>query len=127
VPGIKLYSAEPAGFDDTARSLAAGKRLKNEPGKRSICDALMAPEPGTLTFPINVRLLAGGYAVTDAEVMSAMAFAFRELKLVVEPGGACALTALLTGKHDGRGRTTVVVCSGGNVDAEAFCTALKAG
>jgi threonine dehydratase len=127
IAGVKVYAAEPAGFDDTTRSLAAGKRLRNEPGGRSICDALMAPEPGALTFPINVRLVAGGYPVSDAEVMSAMAFAFRELKLVVEPGGATALAALLSGKHDGRGRTTVVVCSGGNVDTEMFCKALNAG
>ncbi len=122
--GIRLYTAEPAGFDDMARSLAAGRRLRNEPGSRSICDSLMAAEPGELTFPINARLAAGGYAVSDAEVTAAMAYAFRELKLVVEPGGAAALAALLAGRHDGRGRTTVVVCSGGNVDPRTYCAAV---
>jgi threonine dehydratase len=127
VPGIRVYTAEPADFDDTARSLAAGKRLGNEPGKRSICDALMSPQPGALTFPILAKLAAGGYAVSDDEVLAAVVFAFRELKLVVEPGGATALAALLSGKHDGRGRTTAIVCSGGNIDPKLLCAALLKG
>ena len=88
LPGVKIYAVDPAGFDDTARSLAANKRVGNEPGKTTICDALMAPMPGELTFAINGRLLAGGFAVSDQEVQAAMAYAFRVLKLVVEPGGA---------------------------------------
>src|SRR4029453_5047169 len=83
--------------------LAAHKRVGNEPGKTTICDALMAAMPGELTFAINGRLLAGGFAVSDREVQAAMAYAFRNLKLVVEPGGAVALAAVLAGKIDPRG------------------------
>jgi len=123
LPGVKVYAVEPAGFDDTARSLAAHKRLGNEPGK-TICDALMAAMPGELTFAINGRLLAGGFAVSDNEVQAAMAYAFRALKLVVEPGGAVALAAVLAGKIDLRARTAAIVCSGGNVDPATFCAAI---
>ena len=124
-PATRVYTVEPAGFDDTARSLAAGRRLANEPGARSFCDALLAERPGELTFAVNRRLLAGGLAVDDTETAAAMAYAFRALKLVVEPGGAVALAALLAGKIDGRGRNVAVVLSGGNVDPATFCRALK--
>ena len=124
LPDVRIYAVEPAGFDDTGRSLAAHKRVANEPGKTTICDALMAAMPGELTFAINCRLLAGGFAVTDREVQAAMAYAFRTLKLVIEPGGAVALAAVLTGKIDLRGRTAAVVCSGGNVDPATFCAAI---
>ena len=91
------------------------------PGKTTICDALMAPMPGELTFRLNDRLLAGGLAVTDEEVQAAMAYAFRTLKLVVEPGGAVALAAVLSGKHrSARARTAAIVFSGGNVDPAMF-------
>ena len=126
-PGTRVYAVEPEGFDDTRRSLEAHRRLPNEAGARSFCDALMAPMPGELTFPINDRLVAGGLAVSDAEVTQAMAFAFRVLKLVVEPGGAVALAAVLAGRIDCRNRTVAVICSGGNVDPETFCRALAAG
>jgi threonine dehydratase len=124
VPGVKVYAVEPAGFDDTARSLAAHRRLGNAPGATTICDALMAAMPGQLTFAINERLLAGGFAVSDDEVRAAMAYAFRVLKLVIEPGGAVALAAVLAGKLHLRGRTAAIVCSGGNVDPATFCTAI---
>jgi threonine dehydratase len=127
VPGIRIYAVEPAGFDDTARSLAAHRRLANEAGQTTICDALMAGMPGELTFALNDRLLAGGLAVNDDEVKAAMAYAFRVLKLVVEPGGAVALAAVLAGKIDLRGRTAAIVCSGGNVDAAMFCAVIADG
>ena len=117
---IPVYSVEPAGFDDTARSLASGQRERVAPGATSICDALLAPEPGELTFPINRRLLAGGLSVSDDEVREAMAFAFARLKIVAEPGGAVALAAALSGKVPTRGRTTAVIVSGGNVDPDLF-------
>jgi threonine dehydratase len=124
-PGIEIYAVEPAAFDDTARSLAAGRRLANPPGGQSICDALLVPSPGELTFEINRRLLAGALAVTDDEARRAMSFAFRHLKLVVEPGGAVALAALLAGRFDARGRTVAIMLSGGNVDPEQFTRALR--
>jgi threonine dehydratase len=125
-PKTAIYSVEPCAFDDTARSLAAGERLSNPPEARSICDALLAPEPGELTFPINQALLTSGLSVSDDETRSAMAYAFRVLKLVVEPGGAVALAALLAGKIDVAGRTVAVVLSGGNVDPELFAACISA-
>ncbi|WP_448188090.1 threonine/serine dehydratase [Azospirillum sp. sgz301742] len=123
-PRAQVYSVEPAGLDDLARSLEAGERVRNAPDARSFCDALMAPTPGELTFPIHRALLAGGLAVTDEEVAQAMAYAFSVLKLVVEPGGAVALAAVLTGKLPTAGRTVAVVLSGGNVDSGTFTKAL---
>ena len=119
-PDTKVYSVEPEDFDDTARSLVAGDRLKNAPHGRSICDALMTPEPGKLTFDLNRRLLAGGLAVSDADVGKAMMSAFDDLKLISEPGGAVALAAALSRAINTDGQTVVAVMSGGNVDAETF-------
>jgi threonine dehydratase len=124
-PGIEIFAVEPEAFDDTRRSLAAGARLTNPAGARSICDALLVPSPGELTFEINRRLLAGGLAVSDEEVLRALDFAFRQLKLVVEPGGAVALAALLAGRFAARGRTVAVMLSGGNVDPALFADALR--
>ncbi len=121
-PATRVYAVEPAGFDDTARSLAAGHRVANAPGERSFCDALLTPEPGELTFAINRQLLAGGIVVTDAEVARAVAFAFRELKVVLEPGGAVALAAALEGRVEGE--AFGIVCSGGNVEADTFARCL---
>ena len=125
-PGTAIHTVEPAGFDDTARSLAAGERLANAPGARSFCDALLGPTPGELTFEINRRLVADGLVVDDAEVAEAMAFAFRNLKLVVEPGGAVTLAALLSGKLKIAGKTVAATLSGGNVDPETYCRAIGA-
>ena len=119
-PQTRLLTAEPEGFDDHARSFRSGAREKNTALSGTICDALMAQTPGELTFAINRELVGEGAAVSDAEVAAAVAFAFRELKLVVEPGGAAALAALLSGKVDVSGRTAVVVLSGGNVDPDLF-------
>ena len=120
VPQARLYTAEPEGFDDHARSFKSGKREKNAALTGTICDALMAQTPGELTFAINRLLVGDGFAVSDAEVAAAVAFAFRELKLVVEPGGAAALAALLSGKIDVNGKIAVAVLSGGNVDPDLF-------
>ncbi|WP_374656090.1 threonine/serine dehydratase [Dongia sp.] len=117
-PQAAIYAAEPVGFDDLSRSLAAGERIGNQPKAPSICDALMAEKPGALTFPIHRQLLAGARVVSDDAVLDAMNFALRHLKLVVEPGGAAALAAALAMRGDLAGRTVVVVCSGGNADPE---------
>jgi len=125
-PGTRVHSVEPADWDDTARSLAAGERLKAGSGGSLLCDALLSPMPGKLTFAINQSRLGAGLAVTDAEVMAAIAFAFLRLKVVVEPGGAVCLAALLAGKFDARGRVVGAVLSGGNVDPAVFARALAA-
>lgn len=114
-PRTRVYSVEPAGWDDTARSLAAGTRLANDMRGSMFCDALLTPTPGVLTFGINRRLLAGGLVVSDDEVRMAMEFAGRYFKLMVEPGGAVALAALLAGRIGAAGRTIGVVLSGGNL------------
>jgi threonine dehydratase len=119
-PDARLYTAEPAGFDDHARSFRSGKREVNNAFSGSICDALMSPSPGRITFEINRALVGEGLAASDEEVAKAVAFAFRELKLVVEPGGAVGLAALITGKLDVRDKIAVAVLSGGNVDPELF-------
>jgi threonine dehydratase len=119
-PQALVMSGEPEAFDDHARSLRAGKREAHSNTGRTICDALMASIPGEITFAINSRLLAQGVTASDAEVGSAVGFAFRELKLVVEPGGAVGLAALLAGRVDVGGKNVVIVLSGGNVDADLF-------
>ncbi len=119
-PGVKLFSAEPAGYDDHRRSLAAGERQRNASTANALCDALLAVTPGALTWALNEQALTGGYTVSDAEVKAAMVFAFEDLKVVVEPGGAVALAAVLAGHHAAAGRTVAVVLSGGNVDAGTF-------
>lgn len=120
LPEVSVYAVEPAEFDDTARSFASGERVRIDDSARSICDALQTPMPGELTFAINRDLLSDVLTVSDDEVRSAMRFAFRNLKLVVEPGGAVALAAVLSGKLDTAGKTTAIVLSGGNVDVDLF-------
>ena len=120
MPSVNFYSAEPAGFDDTLRSFKSGKRERNPAMSGTICDALMTETPGLLTWEINRKLVGDGVIASDEEVGRAVAFAFRELKLVVEPGGAIGLAALLAGKLDIKGKVVVAVLSGGNVDAELF-------
>ena len=125
-PETAVYAVEPEDFDDTGRSLRSGIRESNAEEARSICDALLAPAPGELTFAINRRLLAGGLTVSDDEVRFAMAYAFRRLKLVVEPGGAVCLAALLAGKLAARDKTVALTFSGGNVDPARMAEALEA-
>ncbi len=125
MPNATVHAGEPAGFDDLARSLASGQKEKNAKLSGSICDALLAPEPGDVTFPLAQKVLGPGLVVTDEEVLDAMEVAFREFKIVVEPGGAVALAAALTGKLPVKGRNVAVICSGGNVDHATFIRALS--
>ena len=125
-PSTKIYAVEPEGWDDTARSLATDERLSNPPGGSTLCDSLLSKMPGRMTFEVNRHRLAGGIAVSDDEVLRAIAFAFSHFKLVVEPGGAVCLAALLAGKFDAKGKTVGIVVSGGNVDPAVFGRALAA-
>ncbi|MBC7137610.1 MAG: threonine/serine dehydratase [Defluviimonas sp.] len=124
-PGLRVRPAEPAGFDDTARSLAAGERRRNAARSGSICDAIITPEPGALTFPILQRLCGPGLVVSDDEALRAMAVAFTRLKIVLEPGGAVALAAVLFRGDEIEGDTVICTASGGNVDGGVFCAALE--
>jgi threonine dehydratase len=123
-PGMRVRPVEPEGYDDTRRSLAAGRIVTNEGPPPSICDAILTPAPGRLTFPILSRLAGPGMAVTDDQVLRAMGLAFRHLKIVVEPGGAVALAATLCRDDALEGDTIIAVASGGNVDAAVFARAL---
>ena len=122
-PGLTARPVEPEGFDDVARSLAAGAIQTNNRMSGSICDAIVTPRPGDITFPILKRLCGPGLAVPDDDALRAMAMAFTHLKIVVEPGGAVALAAALW--HHDDDRDVIVVCSGGNVDADVFRGALE--
>ena len=126
-PDTEIVLVEPEGFDDYRRSLAAGHLVANERAAGSVCDALLINTPGTLSFAINSAHRASAVAVSDAEALAAVAFAFRELKLVVEPGGAVALAAILSGRVPASGRTLVVVLSGGNIDLPLLAEALAGG
>ena len=124
-PGLRARPVEPAGFDDTARSLAAGRRLRNAALTGSVCDAIITPEPGEITFPILQRLCGPGLVVTDDEALHAMVLAFTRLRLVLEPGGAVALAAALFRPDALSGPAVIAVASGGNVDADLFRDALS--
>lgn len=123
-PKTEIWAAEPEGFDDHARSLAAGERVKNKRLGGSLQDALLTPSPGAITFALNRKQLAGAVQTTDDEALDAVAFAWAHLKLVAEPGGATALGAVLAGKIDLEDRTTVCVITGGNVDPDVYRRAL---
>ncbi len=125
-PGTRVYTVEPVGFDDTARSLQSGVRESNDPAARSICDGAVVQTPGALTFSINSRLVAGGLVVSDADAVRAMALAFREFGVVVEPTGAMALAAVTGGAFPLEGRTVAVTLSGANVDLDAAMELFRA-
>jgi len=124
-PRTRVYTVEPAGLDDHARSLRAGHRLGHAPEAQSICDALQATMPGEIPFAISRRLLAGGLVVGDDEVRNAMRVAFAELKLVLEPSGAAALAAAVAGRVPGTNSAVCLIASGGNVDTGFFADVLK--
>lgn len=119
-PDTAIYAVEPEGFEDTQRSLVSGQREQNATQGGSICDSIVTPQPGELTFAVNRKTLSAGLVVDEAAVKQAMLLAFSRLKLVVEPGGVVGLAALLNGQYDISGKTVVVVLSGGNVDPVNF-------
>ena len=124
-PKCQIFSVEPQNFEDTQRSLKAGIRVSNAPGHTSICDAIVTERPGELTFPINQAVLTAGIAVSEEMILEAMRTAFQDLKLVLEPGGAVGLAALLSNSANLTNRTVVVVLSGGNIDLSSFINLLN--
>jgi threonine dehydratase len=125
-PAARIYTAEPEGFDDYARSLKSGKPERNAKPYGSISDALLVPDPGPIGWEINRRRLAGGLVASDPETLVAVGYAYDELRLVVEPGGAVGLAALLAGRLDVTGRTVVIVLSGGNVGDDILAEGIRA-
>jgi threonine dehydratase len=123
-PGLRARPCEPEGFDDVARSLASGQIKRNARTSGSLCDAIITPQPGNITFPIMQRLCGPGLVVSEDEALHAVALAFARLKLVAEPGGAVALAAALFRHDQIEGEAVFVTISGGNVDADVFQTAL---
>lgn len=123
-PKLRVRPAEPMGFDDTGRSLAAGQRLSNPNLTGSICDAILTPTPGEITFPILQRLCGPGLTVSDDEALQAVALAFSTLRIVAEPGGAAALAAAIFRKDQLDGDAVICIVSGGNVDPLVFGDAL---
>ncbi|WP_281967456.1 threonine ammonia-lyase [Roseovarius nanhaiticus] len=124
-PGLRARPCEPEDFDDTARSLASGRIERNARTSGGLCDAIITPQPGEITFPIMQRLCGPGLAVSDEEALRAMALAWGRLKLVAEPGGAVALAAALFRADQIEGDDVIVTISGGNVDADIFQRALS--
>lgn len=124
-PGLRPRPAEPAGFDDTARSLRSGQRETNAREAGGLCDAILTPSPGEITFPINARLCGPGIVVSDDEVLQAMALAARHLKVIAEPGGAAALAAALFHGSEIAGDTVICTISGGNLDPDLLIRALS--
>ncbi|QYK40893.1 MAG: threonine/serine dehydratase [Paracoccaceae bacterium] len=123
-PALRVRTAEPAGFDDMARSLASGRKERNA-AARSLCDAILTPTPGDLTLPILGRLAGPGLVVTDDQALQAVALAFARLRIVLEPGGAVALAAALFHGDQIAGDDVIATASGGNVDPGVFATALS--
>jgi threonine dehydratase len=122
-PGFTVHPCEPQGFDDVTRSLKSGKIERNDRQSGSLCDAIITPQPGNITFPIMSKLCGPGLVVTEEEALKAVGLAFSRLKIVVEPGGAVALAAALF-HGEGLGDTVIAVCSGGNIDPDIFRMAL---
>ena len=124
-PGLRVRPVEPEGFDDVARSLRSGGIERNNATSGNICDAIITPQPGKLTFPIMQRLCGPGLVVTEDEALQAMAHAFLRLKVIAEPGGAVALAAAICRQDQIEGDDVVVMISGGNVDPDLFARCLE--
>ncbi len=124
-PSLRMRTVEPAGFDDTARSLISGKIERNATTSGSACDSLLAPSPGVMTFPIMQALAGPGLVITDDQALHAVALAYRHLHIVLEPGGAAALAAALFLPDQFADDTVIAIASGGNVDRDLFIGCLQ--
>jgi threonine dehydratase len=123
-PKTEIHIAEPEGFDETWASIRAGRKMTADIAQKTLCDALATPSPGDITFPIMQRLVKGGFTISDGEVSETIVWAFKYLKLVLEPGGAAALAAVHHRKFDAKGRTIGLTLSGGNIDPSLYATIL---
>ncbi len=119
-PNLKSYSVEPDGYDDTKKSLEEKEIIENTSNLKSICDALLAPKPGSVTFPINLKNLKGGFSVSEYEVKKTITMLSEHLKIIVEPGGAVAAAALLSNKINTKNKKIIIMISGGNIDLNLF-------
>ncbi|MEO1252947.1 MAG: threonine/serine dehydratase [Pseudomonadota bacterium] len=124
-PQADVWIAEPEGFDEAWASVQAGRRLSADISQKTICDAIATPSPGELTFPVMQWRVRGGASLSENDIKSAVAFAYKHLKLVVEPGGAAALAAVLSGKVPTGDKTTALTLSGGNIDPALFSSILR--
>lgn len=124
-PGVELYGVEPEEYDDHLRSRLAGERVRIAGDSPTLCDALMATTPGEITWSMTGNLVRDFLKVSEEEVMHAVSFAFRALKLVVEPGGAVALAAVLQGRVNSKGDCLALILSGGNIDPGTFNRCLE--
>lgn len=124
-PNIKCFSVEPEGYDDTLLSLKKNKIVSNKKMPKTICDALLMPQPGKITFSINKKILSKGFKVSDYEVKKTIKLLSEELKIAVEPGGAVAAAALLCNRINVQGKTVIVMISGGNIDDNTFKNIIK--
>jgi threonine dehydratase len=122
-PATRVVSVEPENYDGMKRSLAAGTRTAAPGGAPSIADGLMAPIPGKIPFAIAKRHLADTLAVSDAELVNAVAYGAQTLKLLVESSGAAGLAALISGKYAARDKAVAVVLTGANGDFSAIAEA----
>ncbi len=123
-PKTAIYIAEPEGYDDTARSLEKGDRVEADISRKTLCDAIATPSPGELTFPILKQYAKGAFVISEEQVKAAVSFAAQRLKLIVEPGGAVALAAILAGHFDAQGKNVAVTLSGGNIDPDVLALCL---
>lgn len=124
-PDLRVRPVEPEDFDDVTRSLISGRIESNIRRDGSLCDAIITPQPGNLTFPIMQKLCGPGVVVTEEECLRAVGLAFERLKIVVEPGGAAGLAAALFHPEESTGDAVIAVATGGNVDADVFAKALE--
>ena len=119
-PAVRLYCVEPEYYDDIGRSLEIGRRVRVQTKKQSICDALLVETPGELTFQILNKLNVKGLVCSEEDTLNAMLVAFKVFKIVLEPSGAISLAAALINKESMKGKTVLVICTGGNVDPTFF-------
>jgi len=124
-PETQVFAVEPELFDDTRRSLLAGRRVENPKGQSTICDAIMTPTPNAETFEVNRNLLAGALIASDDDVRKAMRFVFEHFRIVIEPGAAVGVAAVLNGQIDLRGKAVATIVTGGNIDSGRFCALLN--